>query len=119
EIALLRDTLDRVLDTSRAHLVTLLGETGIGKTRLVQELAARVPDGTRVLEGRAGEFEEDVTFAPVAEMVRQELSLGPEASAEAFRERLREVVQECCEPSEGERVAATPGLGLGLGPDGA
>jgi class 3 adenylate cyclase/tetratricopeptide (TPR) repeat protein len=117
EVALLRDTLERVIDTSRAHLVTLLGETGIGKTRLVQELAARTPDGTRVLTGRAGEFEEDVTFAPIAEMVRQELSLGPDASADEVRERLDEVVEGCCQPSESERVAATLGLVLGLGPE--
>ncbi len=117
EIALLRDTLERVIDTSRAHLVTLLGEVGIGKSRLVQELAARVPDGTRVLVGRAGEFEEDVTFAPIAEMVREELALGPDAPAAALRERLREVVDGCCQPTESERVAATLGLVLGLGPE--
>jgi len=118
EIALLRDTLERVVETSRAHLVTLLGETGIGKTRLVQELAARTPDGTRVLIGRAGEFEGALEFAPVAELVRQELALGPGAPADEVRERLHEVVDGCCEPSDGERVAATLGLVLGLGPEG-
>src|SRR5207244_3044969 len=92
-------------------------EPGIGKPGLVQELAARVPDGTRILTGRAGEFEEDVTFAPIAEMVRQELALGPDATHEEVRERLLEVVHGCCEPSEGERVAATLGLVLGLGPE--
>ncbi len=119
EVALLRDTLDRAVETSRAHLVTLLGETGIGKSRLVQELAARVPEGTTVLEGRTGEFEDDVTFAPIAEMVRQELSMGPEATAEELRDRLREVVEGCCEPTEAERIAATLGLVLGLGPEAA
>jgi class 3 adenylate cyclase/tetratricopeptide (TPR) repeat protein len=119
EIALLRETLERVIDRSRTHLVTLLGESGIGKSRLVQELAARVPDGTRVLVGRAGEFEEDVTFAPIAEMVRQELALVPDAPTEEVRDRLREVVEGCCQPSESERVAATLGLVLGLGPEGA
>jgi class 3 adenylate cyclase/tetratricopeptide (TPR) repeat protein len=118
ELALIRDTLERVVDTSRAHLVTLLGETGIGKTRLVQELSARAPEGTRILSGRTGEFEEDVTFAPVAEMVRQELALGQDARADDVRQRLHEVVDGCCEPSEGERVAATLGLVLGLGPEG-
>ena len=34
ELALLTDTSERVKERSRAHLVTLLGEPGIGKTRV-------------------------------------------------------------------------------------
>ena len=44
----------------RAHLVTLLGEPGIGKTRVVEEFLAGLPEGVAVLVGRSSVFEEEV-----------------------------------------------------------
>lgn len=115
ELALLSDSFERVRDTSRAHLVTLLGEPGIGKTRLVEEFLGSLPEDTKVLSGRTSVFEEEVTFAPLAEMIRRELGLERDAPHEDVRRRLDEVVTGCCDPSEADRVAGRLGLALGLG----
>ena len=72
ELALLTDTFERVRVRERAHLVTLLGEPGIGKTKVVEFLAG-LPEGVRVLAGRSSAFEEEVTFWPLAQMVYREI----------------------------------------------
>src|SRR5690348_368879 len=48
------DRLAQLLGARRSPSVALIaGDAGVGKTRLVQELVARVPDGTVVLAGQA------------------------------------------------------------------
>lgn len=57
------DTI-RALPNGPATVLSLSGEPGIGKTRLLGELAARADaHGHLVLEGRAAEFETDAPFA--------------------------------------------------------
>ena len=73
ELALLNDTFERVRVRERAHLVTLLGEPGIGKSRVVEEFLTGLPEGVRVLAGRSSAFEEEVTFWPLAQMVYREI----------------------------------------------
>ncbi|MFL5912067.1 MAG: helix-turn-helix transcriptional regulator [Gaiellaceae bacterium] len=63
ELARLDELLDG-LSTGPAAFVQLVGEPGIGKTRLVQELLERAREhGQFALSGRASEFERDVPFA--------------------------------------------------------
>ncbi len=114
ELVLLEQTFDRVRESGHACLATVLGEPGIGKSRLVDEFLVQLPSEVRVLQGRSGEFEEDPAFAPIAEMLRRELGLDRDASDEEFRERLEEVVAGCCDASEVEQTAARLGIALGL-----
>ena len=53
--------------------MTLLGEPGIGKSRVVEEFLTGLPEGVRVLAGRSSAFEEEVTFWPLAQMVYREI----------------------------------------------
>ena len=117
ELRLLVDTFDRARDNGHAHLVTILGEPGIGKSRLVEEFVAGLPEDARVLVGRASEFEEDVTFAPIADMVRRELGAERDTPPAELHDRLEKMVSECCGPVETDRVVARLGLALGLGLD--
>jgi DNA-binding SARP family transcriptional activator/Flp pilus assembly protein TadD len=52
-------------------LATVLGEAGIGKTRLVHELAGRVAAEATVLTGRCLSYGEGITFWPLRELVHQ------------------------------------------------
>ena len=115
ELDLLTGTFERAREASRAHLVTLIGEPGIGKSRLVEEVLAAVPDDATVLMGRASEFGEDVAFEPLADLLRRHLGIETEMEPEKVRARLEETVAGCCDPSEVEQVAARLGLLLGLG----
>src|SRR3954454_1659013 len=62
EIVSLERVLDEV-DQGASAAVELVGEPGIGKTRLLAELAARADDrGHLVLSGSASELERDLPF---------------------------------------------------------
>ncbi len=64
----------RVLDDAACgsgHTVALLGEAGIGKTRLAEELAERATaQGMRVLQGRCFESQQQFPFAPWMDLFR-------------------------------------------------
>lgn len=66
EAAYVRATRERMTMT-----VTVLGEAGLGKTRLVQELAQRLGREAQVLTGRCLPYGEGITFWPLREVVRQ------------------------------------------------
>jgi class 3 adenylate cyclase/tetratricopeptide (TPR) repeat protein len=51
------------------EVVTLIGEPGIGKSRLVRELVGRIEPETRVLSGRCLPYGEGITYWPLVEMV--------------------------------------------------
>jgi class 3 adenylate cyclase len=109
ELSLLEDTFRRAVETRRPHLFTVLGEPGIGKTRLADEFLASLPEDVKVLSGTAGRFEEETTLAPIAEMLRRELGVEREAASEVVRKRLEEIVAGCCDPGEIERTTASSG----------
>jgi DNA-binding SARP family transcriptional activator/tetratricopeptide (TPR) repeat protein len=71
ELARLHSAYVDARDSRRARVVTVVGEAGIGKTRLMRELLARMGDEARVLVGRCVSYGEGATYLPIAEMVRQ------------------------------------------------
>jgi DNA-binding SARP family transcriptional activator len=91
ELQTLRHEYDAV--GAAARVVVVEGETGIGKTRLVEELLAALPAGTPTLVTRAFEGEEGLAYGPVADSVRARLrgeadwvtSLAPGTVAEVAR----------------------------------
>lgn len=114
ELRLLHDTFERAVEARRAHMVTLFGEPGIGKSRVIDEFVATLPEGTKVLTGRASPFEEDVTFSPVGQMLLQELGEPPDAPKQELQLRLEEVVVSCCSPDRSQEIVARLGHALGL-----
>jgi DNA-binding SARP family transcriptional activator len=71
ELAALQRTYERVCDTRRCGLVTVLGEPGIGKTRLARAFVAGVVDQATVLVGRCVSYGEGATYLPLREMLAQ------------------------------------------------
>jgi class 3 adenylate cyclase/tetratricopeptide (TPR) repeat protein len=106
ELELLHNTLSRAIRDRRAHLVTIFGEPGIGKSRLMREFVEGVERAT-VLRGRCLPFGEGVTYWALAEMVKQSAGIADDDPiAEAF-EKLR----ACCESDAiADLLAAAAGL---------
>src|SRR6266849_2009803 len=67
ELRLLLDTFERVRTERRAHLFTLVGNAGIGKSRLVGEVLARIAaaPSARVLRGRCLPYGAGITYWPL------------------------------------------------------
>jgi DNA-binding NarL/FixJ family response regulator len=67
ELTELERALDR-LQSGKPWMVQIIGEPGIGKSRLLSELAGRAAGrGYLALEGRAAEFEREVPFGVVVD----------------------------------------------------
>jgi class 3 adenylate cyclase/tetratricopeptide (TPR) repeat protein len=74
ERRLLHELFERSALGSSLQLVTVVGEPGIGKTRLVADLRARVlaePGAVTWYRGRCLPYGESVTFAPLEEILRE------------------------------------------------
>lgn len=78
ELAEIEGALDRLAD-GQPWLVQIVGEPGIGKSRLLAELCRRGEErGCLVLDGRAAEFEQDIPFGLVVDALNDYLgSLEP------------------------------------------
>jgi DNA-binding SARP family transcriptional activator/tetratricopeptide (TPR) repeat protein len=96
ELTQLRSALEQARAERRSRLVVLVGEPGIGKTRLVRELTAGVNDEATVLVGACVSYGEGATWLPLADMVRQlgDLSrwLGDGERGETVARRVEELV---------------------------
>ncbi len=113
ELAILRGSFARVKATGRPLLVTLLGEPGIGKTRVADEFVAELELVATVLVGRQFHAA-SATFAPVATIVEDLAGIADDDPPDDTLRRLREVADGCCDPTEAERVAARLALALGI-----
>src|SRR5215831_15590553 len=84
ELALLRDELTACAAERSCRLATVLGAAGVGKTRLVGELADEAQSYVTVLTGRCIPYGDGITFWPLRELIR---SLGSDdALANAVRD---------------------------------
>ena len=84
EIALLRQRIAELMG-GRGGIVSLMGEAGLGKSRLASEVLLRAPENFERLEGRSLSFESAIPFAPFIEIFRKFAGLRPgEANAEAY-----------------------------------
>ncbi|HEX3255618.1 MAG TPA: AAA family ATPase [Gaiellaceae bacterium] len=88
ELAMLRNTFERTIRDRRAHLVTIYGEPGVGKSRLARDFVAGLEDAT-VLVGRCLPYGEGITYWPLAEMIKAAAVIADNDPPEEAREKLR------------------------------
>ncbi len=88
ELEWLADMLARTRADGHPRLATVVGEAGMGKTSLVREFRERLPAGTEFRLGRCLSYGRSVTYNALADVLRQELGLRQEDSAEEMLERL-------------------------------
>ena len=86
--------LDDAVATGTVRRLVLVGEAGVGKTRLVQEFARRVGRRARVLAGRCVAYGEGVALLPLFQIVGRvgdlDSVLTGEEDASRVAERLRD-----------------------------
>ena len=71
ELERLGEAFEHAAREREPRLVTVIGEPGIGKSRLAREFAARLGGRATVLEGRCLPYGSGITYWPVREMVLQ------------------------------------------------
>ena len=106
ELELLENTFARTVRDGRAHLFTVFGEPGIGKSRLVREFVDGL-ERASVLTGRCLPYGEGVTYWPLAEMIKAAAGISDDDPLEEAFAKLK----ACCEE---ETVADVLGLASGM-----
>jgi hypothetical protein len=68
ELAAIDQALREVRETGAARMITIVGDAGIGKSRLAQEVIARAGAKAEVVRGRCLAYGDGITFWPLREM---------------------------------------------------
>ena len=93
-LAALVDLLDDAID-GRGHAVSLAGEPGIGKSRLVHEFRRRVADRRlTVLEGRCLSYGAAIPYAPLIDILRANTGVRRRDDPGRVDDRLRAALDE-------------------------
>ena len=69
--ALLETVFRNAVGDRTCHLVTILADAGVGKSRLVREFTSGLAEDVTVLHGRCLPYGEGITYWPLAEIVRE------------------------------------------------
>ena len=103
EVALLSHTLNMAIDRGRPALLLVLGDAGLGKSRLAEEVAekARECHGAVVLPGRCVPYGEANVWWPVASAVRAACDVGPGDDQEVVTGKVRGAVVEALDGADG------------------
>ncbi len=119
ELHLLKDALHATERAGRARLISIVGEAGIGKTRLAWELRKYVSGLARHvswLDGRSPAYDQGLTFWALGEMVRQRAGIAETDDPLRSRTKLRTAVAEYV-PSPADQEWIEPRLAALLGLD--
>ena len=117
ELDQLLDALDRARADHEPQLVTIVGVPGMGKSRLVQELSARIeaePELTRWRQGRSLPYGEGVSYWALGEMVKAEAGILESDDAHVAEAKLGETIARVCDADEVEwlRTMLQPLVGV-------
>jgi class 3 adenylate cyclase/tetratricopeptide (TPR) repeat protein len=85
QLQLLERELEAVVGRRQCRLVTVVGEPGVGKSRLTAEFVARVGARARVVRGRCLSYGEGITFWAIGEIVRELAGIHDEHSVAQAR----------------------------------
>jgi class 3 adenylate cyclase/predicted ATPase len=91
----------------RCVLTAVLGDAGLGKTRITAELAARLEGTARVVRGRCLPYGQGITFWPLVEAVRDLAAITDGDDLGAARAKLADVLAD---EAAADRVASAVGL---------
>ncbi len=97
DLALLKGVFDKAVAANSVQLVTVVGEPGLGKTRLVAELGAYIdgrPGLVRWRQGRCLPYGEGITFWALGEILKAHTGILESDSPGVAREKLDAVLPE-------------------------
>jgi class 3 adenylate cyclase/tetratricopeptide (TPR) repeat protein len=112
DLRLLKELFHATVREKRARLVTIIGQAGTGKSRLIREFE-KYTDGlaedTFWHTGRSPSYGEGITFWALGEMVRKRAGLAERDDDQTTRQRIAATLEDYV-PDEGDRRYIEPRL---------
>ena len=96
ELSLITTLCDRAVEHRRPHMVTVVGEPGIGKSRLAEEVVIELQshdEPPQLWVCRCRPYGEGGAFQPLADLLRRSAAVDPSASVEEARAAVRGLLQ--------------------------
>ncbi len=121
ELRLLESLYGRVVSEGRPHLVTVVGQAGVGKTRVQRELERALagrPDPPTVRQGRCLPYGSSIVFWALGEVLRTECGIVDTDPADVAWEKLLRSVEMLSCNADSRRTALLMGRLLGIEPPG-
>ena len=98
ELRMIKELFHSSADDRTAHLVSVMGVAGIGKSRLTWEFFKYI-DGLVTEawwhQGRCLPYGEGVAFSALAEMVRMRAGIAEGEGTDSSRSKLRSIIEQC------------------------
>ena len=107
ELTRMHATLADVVSERRCRFVTVIGEAGVGKSRLVDEFVGSLEAGASFLRGRCLPYGDGITYWPLAEAVRQAAGILERDTTDVALQKLSALSGDA---EAEERVASAIGL---------
>jgi class 3 adenylate cyclase len=120
EVELLQTLYRRMVADDRPDLVTVYGEAGIGKSRLIDEFqtwAEQLERPPTLVHGRCLPYGESMTYWPLGEMLKRQADVLDSDPPEAALTKVRALASDLLSDRPGpdpERTAAALALTVGL-----
>jgi class 3 adenylate cyclase/tetratricopeptide (TPR) repeat protein len=111
ELNALLEAFDRASRDRVCVLASVVGEAGVGKTKLVAELISRIGERAVVGEGRCLSYGEGITYWPLSQVVRQLTGIGESDSRE---DAIQKVEAACAGEADANMIVERVSTGMGL-----
>ena len=110
ELRLLREDYERCVADQRCRVVTVLGEAGVGKSRLAAEFTASLDAHADGLVGHCPAYGEGIALWPVAEIVRTAAGIFESDDRNAAAVKIARMTEGTQSRLAADRVAAALGF---------
>jgi class 3 adenylate cyclase/tetratricopeptide (TPR) repeat protein len=114
EQAIIGQSLELATTSRRPVLVTVIGEAGIGKSRLADEFTVGLGATVLTLRGQSRSYTDSATFSPAAAIVSDLAGIASTDPPEKIRAALAALVRTVCASDDPGRVAERLGLLFGV-----
>src|SRR5438046_241428 len=98
EMSTLSRGLTDAIDNRHARLVAVVGDAGVGKSRLIREFATQAEGQARLIRGRCLPYGDGITFWPLAEAVREAAGITNEDSPGVATRRIDQLLERAGVP---------------------
>src|SRR4051794_7868013 len=107
ELGVISSAFEQAVESESPRLLTVIGDAGVGKSRLIREFVDSVSARATVVHGRCLSYGEGITFWPLVEIIRAAADIQEDDPPPAARQKLRALVGDA---DVAARIASIAGL---------